>query len=76
MSNDQIKLTQKSAVALAYAIARITKESNGDTVAVRAVIQSIAAILPDNVSATMFRKIARNGVLDFSGRNYIAKVSA
>ena len=74
MSTRQIKITIKDAQALADAIAEITTRPEGDNLAVRAIIQQISHMLPDNISAPYFRSTARGGVIDLSGRDYVAQI--
>jgi len=68
-----IKLTIKDAEALAAAIREITAAPEGDNLAVRAIVQNISRILPGTVDQSVFRAKAR-GVIDLSGRNYVAEV--
>jgi hypothetical protein len=70
-----IKISIKDAAALAKAIREITETGEGDNLAVRAIIQNISRLLPDNVDRGVFRAEAR-GVLDLSGRDYVATIKA
>lgn len=72
--NTQIKISIKDAEVLAAAIAEITTSPEGDNLAVRAIIQQISNILPGNISASVFRATARGGVIDLSGRDYVAQI--
>ena len=70
----QIKISIKDAQALAEAIAEITTSPDGDNLAARAIIQQISRMLPGNISAPCFRSTARGGVIDLSGRDYVAQI--
>ena len=69
-----IKISIKDAQVLADAIAEITTCPEGDNLASRALIQRISRLLPDNVSASCFHNTARGGVIDLSGRDYVAQI--
>lgn len=69
-----IKITIKDAEALATAIAKVTEHAGRDNPAVRAIIQQISFLLPEKVSASSFRCEALSGLLDLSGRDYLAEI--
>lgn len=72
---DTIKISRKDAAKLADAISRVTATGQGG-IAAAAIIQAICEILPDSIPLTAFRTIANNGVIDLSGRNYLANMGA
>ena len=70
---DAIKISIKDATKLAHAIAEITSLPDGKNLAVRAVIQRISQLLPENVSSSVFRDVAINAI-DLTGRDYIREL--
>lgn len=69
-----IKISIKDATAIADALAEVSALDR-DNLALRAAIQRLSWLLPDNVSAGAFRSRA-NGFLDYSRRDYIGELAA
>lgn len=69
-----IKISIKDAERLAEVIGDIV-ERDPDNLTARAIVQAISWVLPEKVSASVFRT-ACTGILDLSGRNYVAEVKS